>query len=119
MIKNIIIIHDILIELDVILMNFAFTLLIDNMSSIAVSESKKITQNVKHVNICYYHIRDLIQNDTIEILHIFSRDMTANELIKTLNVIKFKEFCSLIELLKKSLDIDKNDNDSSDDNFDD
>ena len=100
-------------------MNFAFFLLIDNMKSIAVSENEKITQNARHVDIHYHHIRDFIQNDTIEILHISSRDMTVNELIKTLSVIKFKEFYSLIELLKESLDINKNDNDSSNEDFDD
>ena len=41
-----------------------------------------------------------------------------NKLIKTLSVIKFKEFHSLIKLLKKSLDIEKNDNDSFNKNFD-
>ena len=43
----------------------------------------------------------------------------TNELTKTLNVIKFKEFCSLIKLLKESLDIEKNDNDSFDEDFND
>jgi len=38
--------------------------------------------------------------------------------MKTLNVIKFKEFCSFIELLKESFDIDKNDNDSFNEDFD-
>src|SRR5437667_1345125 len=102
--KNIIMIHDILMKLDVILMNFAFSLLIDNMGSIVVSGGEKIICNVRHVNICYHHIRDLIQNDMIEILHILSRDMMMNELTKTLGVIKFKEFRGLIELLKESLD---------------
>ena len=99
-VKNIITIHDILVELDVILMNFAFSLLIDNMGSIAVSESEKITWNARHVNICYHHIRNLIQNDTIKILHIFSRNMMMNELMKTLSIIKFKEFHDLIKLSK-------------------
>jgi len=119
MTKNIITICDILVKLDVISVDFAFSLLINNMRSIVVSENKKITQNIRHVDIHYHHIRDFIQNSMIEILHIFSRDMTADELTKTLNVIKFKEFCDLIELSKESLDIDKNNNDSSDDNFDD
>ena len=44
--------------------------------------------------------------------------MMADELTKTLDVIKFKEFCSLIKLLKESLNIDKNDNGSSDEDFD-
>ena len=118
MMKNIIMIHDILIKLDVISADFAFSLLIDNTSSIAVSGGEKITQNTRHVDIHYHHIRDLIQNSTIEILHIFSRDMAADELTKTLNAIKFKEFHSLIELSKESLDIDKDKDDNSDDNFD-
>ena len=45
--------------------------------------------------------------------------MMADKLMKTLDVIKFKEFYSLIRLSKESLDIDKNDNDSSDEDFDD
>ena len=100
MTKNIIMIYDILMKLDIILMNFAFPLLINNTSSIAVSEDEKITWNIRHVDICYHHIRNLIQNSMIEILHIFSRDMIADELTKTLNVIKFKKFHDLIELLK-------------------
>ena len=115
--KNIITICDILVKLDVILTNFAFSLLIDNTESIVINENKKIIWNIRHVDICYHHIRDLIQNDMIEVLHILSRDMTANRLIKTLNIIKFKEFCDLIELLNESLDIDKNDNDSFNDNL--
>ena len=97
-------------------MNFAFPLLIDNTGSIAVSGGEKITCNTRHVDICYHHVRNLIQNGMIEVLHIPSRDMAADELTKTLGAIKFKEFCSLIKLSKKSLDIDNND--SFDDNFD-
>ena len=88
------------------------------MKSIAVSENEKITQNARHVDICYHHIRNLIQNSTIEILHIFSRNMTADRLTKTLSIIKFKKFCDLIELSNENLDINKNNDDSSDDNFD-
>ena len=88
------------------------------MRSIAVSENKKIIWNIKHVDIHYHHIRNFIQNSMIEILHIFSRNMMINELMKILSIIKFKEFCSLIELLKESLNIDKNNNDSFDEDFD-
>ena len=110
-------IHGILVELDIIPADFAFPLLINNTGSIAVSEGEKITRNARHVDICYHHIRDLIQNGTIEVLHISSRDMAADGLTKALGAIKFKEFRSLIELSKESLDIG-NDG-SSDDDFDD
>ena len=119
MMKNIIMICDILIKLNVILTDFTFSLLIDNMRSIAVSKNEKITQNVKYVNICYHHIRNFIQNSMIEIFHILSRNIMMNELTKTLNIIKFKKFYNFIELSKKSFNIDKNDNVSSDEDFND
>ena len=117
--KNIITIRGILVELDVIPADFAFPLLIDNTGSIAVSGGEKITRNARHVDIRYHHIRDLIQNGTIEVLHVPSRDMAADGLTKALGAIKFKEFRSLIGLSKESLDIGKNDDGSSDDDFDD
>ena len=104
-------------KLEVISADFIFSLLINNMSSIAVSESEKITCNMWHVDIYYHHIWDLIQNDTIEVLHIFSRKITADDLIKTLRVIKFKKFRSLTELSKESLDI-KDEDSSLNDDFD-
>ena len=42
----------------------------------------------------------------------------ADELTKTLSIIKFKEFRSLIELSKESLNINKNNNDSFNEDFD-
>ena len=91
MVKNIIMICDILVELDVILADFAFSLLINNTESIVISESKKIIQNIRHVDIHYHHIRNLIQNDMIEVLHIPSRDMVADGLTKALGAIKFNK----------------------------
>ena len=116
--KNIIMIYNILIKLEIILTDFVFSLLINNISSIVISESKKIIQNIRHVNIYYYHIRNFIQNDMIKILYIISRDMIADELTKTLNIIKFKEFYDFIKLLKKDLNINKNNNDSFNNDFD-
>ncbi len=117
MTKNIITICSILMKLEIISVNFIFSLLIDNMSSIAVSGGKKIICNAWHVDIYYHHIRDLIQNSIIKILHISSRKMTADNLTKTLGVIKFKKFRSLTGLSKESLDIEDKDS-SSDNNFD-
>ena len=89
-------------------MNFAFSLLINNTGSIVINENEKITQNARHIDIHYHHIRNLIQNSTIEILHILSRDMMMNELTKTLDVIKLKEFCNNFNKCRSEHRFDKN-----------
>ena len=117
--KNIIITRGILTELDIIPTEFAFPLLIDNTGNIAISGGEKITRNARHIDIRYHHIRDLIQNGTIEVLHIPSKSMAVDGLTKALATVKFKEFRDLIGLSKEdhetSSDGDLNDSDMSDD----
>ena len=95
---KIISIHDILQELKMIDSDFIFSLLIDNNDMIAVSKDKKITCNACHIEICYHHIQDLIEKAVIDVSHILSAQMTADDFTKFLNVIKFGEFCDLIDI---------------------
>ena len=76
--------------------DFAFSLLIDNTGSIAVSSGEKITRNARHINIRYHHIRDLIQKGLIKVTHVSSNQMTADGFTKALPEPKFKEFRDLI-----------------------
>ena len=86
--------------MSIILKDFAFLLLIDNISMIVISGGEKVTRNARHIDICYHHIRDLIEKKIIEVSHISTDEMTANDLTKTLLSNKFKEFVELIEILK-------------------
>src|SRR5437773_302728 len=95
---KIISIHDILQELKIINLNFIFSLLIDNNDMIAVSKDKKITCNARHIEIHYHHIQDLIEKAVIDISHILSAQMTANDFTKPLNSIKFSKFRDLIDI---------------------
>ena len=63
--RSIIVVRGILQELGVIDEEFTFPLLIDNMGSIALSNGEKIIKNLKHVDIRYHHIRDLVEKRTI------------------------------------------------------
>ena len=103
-----IIIYRILYKLGIIFKDFAFLLLINNTSTIAVSESEKVIKNARHINIYYHHIRDLIKKKTIKILHILTSRMAADDLIKVLIFNKFKKFIELVGVLKIKASNSKN-----------
>src|SRR5947207_10366630 len=67
---------------------------------IAVSESEKVIRNARHINIHYHHIQDLIEKKMIEISHISTGEMTADDLTKMLLSNKFKEFIELVRVSK-------------------
>src|SRR5947207_1251119 len=96
--KSIIVIQKILIKLDIIDEEFNFSLMIDNNETIAIGNSKKITRNAHHIEICYHHIHNLVQKETIKLLQISSSEMTADSLTKLLKTIKFQQFQSLLDL---------------------
>ena len=103
-VKNIIITCKILHKLSIISKDFIFLLLINNTSTIAISENEKVTRNARHINIWYHHIQNLIEKKIIEISHILTGRMTADDLTKMLLSNKFKEFVELIEILKIETD---------------
>src|SRR5438034_1665786 len=95
---KIISIHSILQELKMINSDFIFPLLIDNNDMIVISKDKKITCNVCHIEICYHHIQNLIEKAVIDVSHILSAQMTADDFTKFLNAVKFGEFHDLINI---------------------
>ena len=76
--------------------------MIDNEEAITIDDSEKITRNARHIKICYHHICDLVQKETIELLQISSSKMTADGLTKLLKMIKFWQFQSLLDLCSKN-----------------
>src|SRR5947207_1984076 len=81
-----------------------FSLLIDNISMIIINENKKIIKNVRHIDICYYHIQNLIEKKIIEISHILTDEIIVNDLTKILLLNKFKKFIELIRVSKIETD---------------
>ena len=115
-VKNIIIIHEILHELNIISENFMFLLLIDNTSMIMISEDEKVIRNAKHINIHYHHIQNLIEKKIIEIFHILINEMIVNDLTKMLLSNKFEKIVELIRISKIKTD---SNNETSNDEFND
>ena len=103
--RNLISIHEILAELNMIVSDFTFSLLMNNNSIITVSNDEKITTSAKHINIQYHHIQNLIKKNIIEVFYIFSKQMTVNEFIKAFNKEKFIEFCKMIDIVMKLISL--------------
>jgi hypothetical protein len=99
-------------KLSIISANFTFLLLIDNTSNVLISKDENIacTQKLTEHDIIYHHIQDLIQNSTIKVLYIESARIAADELIKTLRTVKFREFQDLVSLSKENSDLHSDNN---------
>jgi hypothetical protein len=114
--KNVIPTRGILEELDVVEPGFTFPLLIDNTGAIAVSGGEKVTRNARHIDIRYHHVRDLVANGVIEVLHVSSNKMAADGFTKALPEPAFKEFREMIGVTKQFNDeIEPDDEVKSDD----
>ena len=76
--------------------DFIFSFFIDNNDVIVISKGKKITCNACHIEIHYHHIWDLIEKVIIDVAHILSAQMAADDFTKSLNAVKFSKFHDLI-----------------------
>src|SRR5204863_3400869 len=114
-VKSVIVIQGILIKLGIIDEEFNFPLMIDNEEAIAIGDDEKVTRNACHIEICYHHIRNLVQKGTIELLQISSSQMAADDLTKSLKMIKFQQFRSLLGLHSKNNSDETIDDETDDD----
>ena len=99
MTRNLISIHEILAELDIIVSDFTFPLLMNNNSAITALNDEKITRSARHIDIWYHHIQNLVEKNIIGIFYIFSKQMTADEFIKALDKEKFIKFHEMIDMM--------------------
>lgn len=54
----------------------------DNQSAIKLSESEAFRPRTKHIDIRYHHIREKIEDKTIKVDFISTKEMTADALTK-------------------------------------
>ena len=52
--------------------------------------------HIKHIDIKYHWIHELINEDIIKLIYIFTDQMSADELTKLLTLIKFDSFLVLL-----------------------
>jgi len=64
----------------------------DNIGAIDLTSNLHISDKSKHINIAYHHIRDLVENGIINLLHVPSEDNLADICTKPLPL---PRFCTL------------------------
>ncbi len=70
----------------------------DNQASLMLIKNAHIHKRLKHIDIIYHHIWDLHKKNQISVNFIFSQDMIADELIKSLFQQNFKRFIEQLKL---------------------
>lgn len=99
--KKLLAIREIVIELRVLSSDYIFSLLIDSNEAIVLFKGENITRNVRHVNIRYHHIRDLIERGLINVLYISSLKMIADGLIESLSKKLLMKFVGMLNLTSR------------------
>ena len=64
----------------------------DNQGAIALTKNPHITKQSKHIDVCYYFIRDLAKRERLEITYILTDRIVANGITKPLARVAFERF---------------------------
>ena len=64
----------------------------DNQGAIALIKNPYITEQLKHINVCYYFIRDLVKRERLEITYIPTDRIVADGMTKPLACVAFERF---------------------------
>ena len=70
----------------------------DNQAANLLVKDVYISERSKHIDIAYYHVRDLYNKNLIQLDYIPTEDMVADGLIKPLLGDKFKSFVKQLGL---------------------
>ena len=63
----------------------------DNQGCIKLAASEKINARTKHIDIRHHHLRDLVENDVIELVYCETDKMVAEAMTKSIPAPRFKE----------------------------
>ena len=64
----------------------------DNQGAIALTKNPQLHERSKHINICYYFIRDLAEQKKLDIQYIPTEEMVADGMTKPLARVAFERF---------------------------
>ena len=76
------------------------TLYTNNQSAIDLTDKSNTEKRFKHIDLRYHYIRQQVQNGKIQIKHMGTTDLPADELIKELEKIKFKIFIKQFRMIE-------------------
>jgi hypothetical protein len=64
------------------------TILNDNLGAVIISKELRLSENSKHIEICYHYLRDAVAKNQLKIDVIFTDDVIADVMTKPLGAIK-------------------------------
>jgi hypothetical protein len=70
----------------------------NNQAALALVKDAHIHERSKHIDVAYYHVRDLHKSNRIRVNYVPNANMIANELTKPLSKEKFKVFVDQLGL---------------------
>ena len=73
----------------------------DNQGAIALANNPEFHARTKHIRVHYHWIRQVIKEQTVELLYVATENMPADGLTKPLERIKFEQFMKLIKLKER------------------
>ena len=85
------------LELDTIV------ILCDNQSCIKIMENPVFYDKLKHIEIQYFYIRDMIQKGAIKLQYVSTDEQVVDVLTKLLSRIKFEYFRDKLGVVRKDL----------------
>ena len=70
----------------------------DNQGVIALAKNSVNHRRIRHINVSYHFVRELIVNETLKYNYISTKEMVADGLTKPLTSEKFAEFITMLRL---------------------
>ena len=78
--------------------NSASTLFVDNMSAISVANNPEHHGRMKHLDLRFYWLRDMVEAGQIQVKHLRTDQMPADLLTKPLGRLKVQGMCGMLGL---------------------
>ena len=78
-------------------------ILCDNQSCIKMTENPVFHDRLKHIEIRYFYIRDMIQKGAIKIQYVSIDEQVVDVLMKPLSRVKFEHFRDKLGVVRKDL----------------
>ena len=75
----------------------------DNQGAIALVKNPHLHEQSKHIDISYYHIRDLEERNKLRVTYILITEMIADRFTKPLEKVVFAKFKSMLGLVDKTV----------------
>jgi hypothetical protein len=79
----------------------ATTILCDNQSCIKMTENPVFHDRLKHIEIHYHYICDMVQRGALKLLYVSTDEQVVDVLTKPLSRVKFENFKDKLGIVRK------------------